>query len=126
MEDAKRKHINDVVQEWAPKIHYHAHDKSKTYPHIDKEDLYAAGVHGLMSAFATYDPAKGASFKTHAETRIKGAMQDHITGIHSHGTGGVDPYHLREAKKFMQRKPAEPPAMPSSDDLPPPIPTSKK
>jgi DNA-directed RNA polymerase specialized sigma subunit len=79
-----------------------------------------------MSAFATYDPAKGASFKTHAETRIKGAMQDHITGIHSHSTGGVDPYHLREAKKFMQRKSAEQPAMPSSDDLPPHIPTSKK
>lgn len=47
-------------------------------PHVDREDLMSAGVLGLMHAARTWDPAKGASFKSHAFTRIRGAALDEL------------------------------------------------
>ncbi len=45
---------------------------------LDKEDLFEVGVLGLMSAADTYNPAKGAAFKTYAYLNIRGAILDEI------------------------------------------------
>ena len=47
-------------------------------PHVSIEDLWSAGVIGLMDALNKFDPGKKVQFKTYAEFRIKGAMLDEI------------------------------------------------
>lgn len=104
---AQRDHLNDLLIEWAPLINLHVNKlKDNLPPHIDSDDLYAAGMHGLIDAFHKYDPKKGASFKTHASKRINGKMRDHIS---AGGPNAVDKYHYSQAKKFMeQNKPVKP------------------
>jgi len=48
---------------------------------FDKNDLVSAGVIGLLDAIEKYDPAKGASLKTYAEYRIRGAILDEIRAM---------------------------------------------
>lgn len=43
---------------------------------IDREDLVADGVFGLMAAIRRYDPSTGHAFSTYATLRIRGAMLD--------------------------------------------------
>ena len=47
-------------------------------PHLDYEDLLSAGVCGLIQAAHSYDATKGSSFKSHAFTRIRGAVLDEL------------------------------------------------
>jgi len=47
-------------------------------PHTRKEDLYGAGVIGLIDAINKFDPGKKVQFKTYAEFRIRGAMLDEL------------------------------------------------
>jgi RNA polymerase sigma factor (sigma-70 family) len=114
--ESERDHLNDHMIEWAPLINYHVNSlKEGLPPHIDHEDLYAAGMHGLFDAFHKYDPKKGASFTTYASTRIKGRMMDHVTASTS---GSVDNYHYKKAKEFLaNNKPKQQEAAPQ-----PPVP----
>jgi RNA polymerase sigma factor for flagellar operon FliA len=50
-------------------------------PHADSEDLINSGVIGLMDAIDKYDPTRGASFKTYAEFRIRGAILDELRAL---------------------------------------------
>ena len=45
---------------------------------LDRDDLFSAGVFGLMHAAASFDPLRGASFKTYAYTAIRGAILDEL------------------------------------------------
>lgn len=45
---------------------------------LDRDDFYSVGVMGLMQAAASFDPARGASFKTFAYTAIRGAILDEV------------------------------------------------
>ena len=45
---------------------------------LDRDDLYGVGVLGLMQAADTFDPTRGASFKTHAFVNIRGAILDEL------------------------------------------------
>lgn len=47
-------------------------------PNIDRDDLYSAGIVGLIRAAETWEEAKGASFKTFAFTAIRGAVLDEL------------------------------------------------
>ena len=47
-------------------------------PHVDGEDLYSAGLTGLLNAIRQYDPAAGTSFETYARLRIRGAVFDEL------------------------------------------------
>jgi RNA polymerase sigma factor for flagellar operon FliA len=46
--------------------------------HVQIEDLLQAGAVGLLEAAQHYDPSQGASFKTYAGIRIRGAMLDEL------------------------------------------------
>jgi RNA polymerase sigma factor for flagellar operon FliA len=46
--------------------------------HVDQDDLYSAGLVGLLHAVRNYDPTCGASFETYARTRVRGAMLDEL------------------------------------------------
>ena len=45
---------------------------------LDKDDLYSAGVIGLLEAIERFDLEKNVEFKTYATLRIKGAIIDEI------------------------------------------------
>jgi RNA polymerase sigma factor FliA len=46
--------------------------------HVLIEDLYSAGVIGLLDAFGKFDPSKQVLFGTHAQFRIRGAVLDSL------------------------------------------------
>lgn len=99
----KKDPLNDLLIEYAPLINMHVNKLRDTLPpHIDHEDLYAAGMHGLIDALHKYDPKKGASFNTYASKRINGKMLDHITAPTN---SGVDNFHYKQAKEFMSKQP---------------------
>jgi len=47
-------------------------------PHVDGEDLYSAGLTGLLNAVRQYNPNAGTSFETYARVRIRGAVLDEL------------------------------------------------
>lgn len=47
-------------------------------PHVDGEDLYSAGLMGLLSAVRQYNPAAGTSFETYGRLRIRGSVLDEL------------------------------------------------
>jgi RNA polymerase sigma factor FliA len=46
--------------------------------HVPIEDLYSAGVLGLLDAFGRFDPSKQILFRTYAQHRIRGAILDSL------------------------------------------------
>jgi RNA polymerase sigma factor for flagellar operon FliA len=46
--------------------------------HVDSEDIYSAGLIGLLNAVRNFDPQYGASFGTYARLRIRGAIFDEL------------------------------------------------
>ena len=47
-------------------------------PHVDGEDLYSAGLLGLVNAIRQYDAGMGTAFGTYARVRIRGAILDEL------------------------------------------------
>jgi RNA polymerase sigma factor for flagellar operon FliA len=47
-------------------------------PHVPIEDLYSAGVLGLLDAFGRFDSSKQVTFRTYAQFRIRGAILDSL------------------------------------------------
>ncbi len=64
---------------------------------IELDDLISAGVIGLVAAVDNYDPSHGASLKTYAEYKIRGAILDSIRGL-----DGI-PSHKRKRVKEVQQ-----------------------
>jgi RNA polymerase sigma factor FliA len=46
--------------------------------HVPIEDIYSAGVLGLLDAFGRFDPSKLVQFRTYAQFRIRGAILDSL------------------------------------------------
>jgi len=65
--------------EHLPIVRFIARHIHKRLPqHVAIEDLYSAGVLGLVDAFHRYDPAKPNLFRTYAQFRIRGAILDSL------------------------------------------------
>lgn len=45
---------------------------------VSEDELFAAGMFGLMRAARSYDPTRGAGFKTYAYHRIRGSILDDL------------------------------------------------
>lgn len=68
-----------LVEQFLPLVRYVVARLPVTMPgSLDRDDFYSVGVMGLMHAASTYDPARGASFKTFAYTAIRGAILDEV------------------------------------------------
>lgn len=68
-----------LVEKFLPLVRYVVARLPVTMPAmLDRDDFYGVGVMGLMHAAATYDPSRGASFKTFAYTAIRGAILDEV------------------------------------------------
>lgn len=66
-----------LILRFVPLVHHVLDRLGVSLPqHLDREDLISAGTCGLIQAANNYDPSKGASFKSHAYSRIMGAIID--------------------------------------------------
>jgi len=64
-----------IVRSIAQRIH------ARLPRHVDIEDLYSAGLLGLMEAYAKFNPAKDVKFVTFAQFRIRGAIFDTLRSL---------------------------------------------
>lgn len=68
-----------MIEQYLPLVRYVVARLPVTMPgSLDKDDFYSVGVIGLMHAATTFDPTRGASFKTFAYTAIRGAILDEV------------------------------------------------
>ncbi len=68
-----------VLLEHLPIVRFLARRIHERLPqHVDIDDLFSAGIVGLMDAFAKFDPAKKVQFRSYAQFRIRGAILDSL------------------------------------------------
>ena len=68
-----------VLMEHLPIVRFLARRIHERLPqHVEIDDLFSAGLVGLMDAFAKFDPAKKVQFRSYAQFRIRGAILDSL------------------------------------------------
>jgi RNA polymerase sigma factor for flagellar operon FliA len=68
-----------IVLKYLNLVHFLSHRLvSFSTPGLDRDDLYSAGVIGLLEAIERFDLEKEVEFKSYATLRIKGAIIDEI------------------------------------------------
>lgn len=73
---------DDLLKRFAPLVRHVVERVATTLPrNVDHEDLYSAGVLGLLDAHAKFDTSKGVKFETYAVWRIKGAVLDQLRAL---------------------------------------------
>lgn len=65
--------------------------------HIDRQELYAEGIVGLLAAVTHYDQSQGVEFTSYARRRIWGAMLDRLRSL-----GGVPRSSRQAARRITQ------------------------
>jgi RNA polymerase sigma factor for flagellar operon FliA len=50
-------------------------------PSVDRDDLYGAGILGLIKAVDTFEPERGFKFETYAGHKIRGAILDELRAL---------------------------------------------
>jgi RNA polymerase sigma factor for flagellar operon FliA len=70
---------NELVQQYLPLVKTVVGRLAMTLPaHAATEDLYSAGLVGLLNALRRYNPKTGVLFETYARVRIRGAVFDEL------------------------------------------------
>jgi len=71
-----------LIMSHLPKVKYIA-DRfaAKLPPTVAREDIYGAGVLGLIDAVERYDSSRGVAFTTFAELRVRGAILDNLRSL---------------------------------------------
>ncbi len=73
---------DDLISDNIDLVKRIAHHLSARLPSsVELDDLFQAGMIGLLEAAGNFDPDKGASFVTYAGIRIRGAMLDEVRKI---------------------------------------------
>ena len=77
--DIKQELKNDLLERYLPIVRYTADRLHMKLPQqVDVEDLYGAGVFGLMDAIENYDLTRGVKFETYCTTRVRGSIIDSL------------------------------------------------
>ena len=76
-------HTRDsLIMNHLPKVKYIADRMAaKLPPSIELDDLYGAGVIGLIDAVERFDESRGVAFTTFAEMRVRGAILDNLCSL---------------------------------------------
>ncbi len=71
-----------LIMSHLPKVKFIA-DRiaAKLPPSIERDDLYGAGVIGLIDAVERFDDSRGVAFTTFAEMRVRGAILDNLRSL---------------------------------------------
>ena len=68
-----------VLLEHLPMVRFLARRIHERLPqHVEMEELFSAGVVGLMDAFTKFDPSKKVQFRSYAQFRVRGAILDSL------------------------------------------------
>jgi RNA polymerase sigma factor FliA len=66
---------------------------------LDRNDLYHAGVIGLIDAIEKFDHTRAIEFTTYAQQRIRGAVYDEIRAL-----DGLSPRSRRQKRQFEKKR----------------------
>ncbi|MDR0331482.1 MAG: FliA/WhiG family RNA polymerase sigma factor [Chitinispirillales bacterium] len=66
-------------------------------PSVDRDDLYSAGILGLIKAVDTFEPERGFKFETYAGHKIRGAILDELRAL------DWVPRSVRQKSRDLQR-----------------------
>ena len=81
-ETAKEKHRNILIENYLPLVKYIAERVLVKLPqNVELDDLYSAGIFGLMDAVDGYDLERGVKFETYCTTRIRGSILDALRAL---------------------------------------------
>jgi RNA polymerase sigma factor for flagellar operon FliA len=70
---------NSLVEQYLPLVRTVVGRLAMTLPsHISMDDLYSAGLVGLLNAVRRFNPSGGSSFESYARVRIRGAVFDEL------------------------------------------------
>jgi len=70
---------NSLVEEYLPLVKTVVGRLAMTLPsHVNSDDLYSAGLVGLLNAMRRFKPENGSSFETYARVRIRGSIFDEL------------------------------------------------
>src|ERR1041384_7306912 len=71
-----------LITQHLPKVKYIADRMAaKLPPSVERDDLYGAGVVGLIDAAERFDASRGIAFTTFAEMRVRGAILDNLRSL---------------------------------------------
>jgi RNA polymerase sigma factor for flagellar operon FliA len=91
------------IEQWRHLVWYVVNRIKPRLPvSVCEDDLYAAGMYGLMRAARSYDPSRGAGFKTYAYHRIRGSILDDLRRLD---------FLPRSMRERARKEGVEPPAM---------------
>ncbi|MCD6386329.1 FliA/WhiG family RNA polymerase sigma factor [Candidatus Sumerlaeota bacterium] len=75
-------HREQMITEHLSLVRYIAHRIARRLPpSVEEDDLFEAGVLGLIDAIDKFDPKKKVQFKTYAEHRIRGSILDSLRAL---------------------------------------------
>ena len=81
----EEQHLAQVIQDYMPLVR-HAVNRvavgSCGASILQYEDMVSCGIQGLIEAYHSFDPNKGAKFSTYALPRIRGAILDALRAAH--------------------------------------------
>ena len=70
---------NSLVEQHLPLVRTVVGRLAMTLPsHVNADDLYSAGLVGLLNAVRRFNPKSGCSFESYARVRIRGAIFDEL------------------------------------------------
>jgi RNA polymerase sigma factor for flagellar operon FliA len=70
---------NNLVEQYLPLVKTAVGRLAISLPaHVSHDDLYSAGLVGLLNAIRRFDPKGGSSFESYARVRIRGAIFDEL------------------------------------------------
>lgn len=73
---------DEIILKYAPLVKYVVGRISmKLPPSVDLDDLFQAGILGLIDAVSKFEPERGYKFPTYAEFRIRGAILDELRAM---------------------------------------------
>lgn len=73
---------NHLIENYLPLVRYIAERILVKLPqNVELDDLYSAGIFGLMDAVDGYDLERGVKFETYCTTRIRGSILDALRAL---------------------------------------------
>ena len=69
----------ELVEQYIPLVKSIVNRLAMTLPaHVEAEDLFSAGMVGLLNAIRNFNPKSGTALETYARVRIRGAVYDEL------------------------------------------------
>ncbi len=107
---------NVLVESYLPLVRSTAERIASRLPaSIESDDLYSAGIFGLLNALRSFDPRRGLSFVRYSQIRIRGAILDALR--QQDWVPRVVRAHRSRLKESRRRLRAELHREPTSDEL---------